>query len=126
MDPITLAKIKGITVVQDSDGRVHWQSGGAVDADGANGQNGNPFSYRKDGKGLDANANAGWPDHGWRNVLIDDGTGHPTDDGHGNWYSSTTIREERTVGRLPRVMSIPPRCLISWSTQSCAKKRAAS
>jgi hypothetical protein len=90
MDPITLAKIKDIPVVQDSDGRVHWQSGGAVDADGANGQNGNPFSYRKDGKGLDANANAGWPDHGWRNVLIDDGTGHPTDDGHGNWYSSTT------------------------------------
>lgn len=38
---------------------------------------------------MDANANAGWPDRGWRNVLIDNG-GHPTDDGNGNWYSSTT------------------------------------
>lgn len=85
-----LAIIKGIVVVQDSDGRVHWQSGAAVDADGANGQNGNRFAYRKDDTGLDANANAGWPDRGWRNVLIDNGSGHPTDDGNGNWYSSTT------------------------------------
>jgi hypothetical protein len=91
MTSITLAVIKGITVVQDSDGRVHWKGGGAVDADGANGQNGKPFSYRQDDTGLDALANAGYPNRSWRDVLIEkDHTGRPTDDGNGNWYSSTT------------------------------------
>jgi Fungal chitosanase of glycosyl hydrolase group 75 len=91
MSSITLAVIKGITVVQDDDGRVHWEGGGAVDADGANGQNGKLFSYRKDDTGLDALANAGYPNRSWRDVLIEkDHTGQPTDDGNGNWYSSTT------------------------------------
>jgi hypothetical protein len=91
MDSTTLAVIKGITVVQDSDGRVHWQSGAAVDADGANGQNGNPFAYRADDTGLDALANAGYPNKGWRDVLIvDPATDEPKDDGNGNWYSGTT------------------------------------
>lgn len=65
-----LATVKGITVLQDDDGRVHWQSGAAVDADGSNGQNGNPFAYRKDDKGLDALANAGYPNRSWRDVLV--------------------------------------------------------
>ena len=86
----TLAVIQGITVQQDdADDRVFWESGAAVDADGANGQNGNPFAYREDDQGLDANANAGYPDRGWRNVLIDD-EGQPKNDGQGNFYSSTT------------------------------------
>jgi len=85
-----LAEIKGITVTQEADGRVHWVSGAAVDADGSNGQNGNSFAYAESDRGLDFNANAGWPNAGWRNVLIDDGTGQPTGDGNGNWYSSTT------------------------------------
>lgn len=87
---IELAEIKKVKVVQDEDGRVHWVSAAAVDADGANGQNGNPFAYRADDKGLDALVNAGWPDKGWRNVLLDHGNGRPTDDGNGNWYSQTT------------------------------------
>jgi hypothetical protein len=87
---VELANIKGVSVVQDDDGRVHWTSGGAVDADGSNGQNGNGFAYRADDTGLDALANAGWPNHGWRSVLVDDGNGAPTDDGQGNWYSQTT------------------------------------
>jgi hypothetical protein len=33
-----LATIKGVQVFQEDDGRVHWTSGAAVDADGANGQ----------------------------------------------------------------------------------------
>ena len=70
MNSTTLAVIKGITVLQDDDGRVHWQSGAAVDADGANGQNGKAFSYRKDDKGLDALANAGYPNQSWRDVLV--------------------------------------------------------
>ncbi len=91
MDSTTLAVIKGITVVQDDDGRVHWQSGAAVDADGANGQNGNPFAYREDDTGLDALANAGYPNKRWRDVLVvDPDTDQPADDGNGNWYSSTT------------------------------------
>jgi hypothetical protein len=87
---IELAEIKKISVVQDDDGRVHWTSGAAIDADGANGQNGNPFAYREDGKGLDANKNAGWPNGSWRDVLLDHGNGKPTSDGGGNWYSQTT------------------------------------
>ena len=86
-----LATVKGITVIQDDDGRVHWQGGAAVDADGSNGQNGNPFAYRKDDKGLDALANAGYPNRSWRDVLAaDPQTGKPKDDGNGNWYSKTT------------------------------------
>lgn len=87
-----LAVIKGITVVQEPDGRVHWQSGAAIDADGANGQNGKKFAYREDNTGLDANADAGWPNKSWRDVLVEDpqNPGHPTSDGNGNWYSRTT------------------------------------
>ena len=91
MNSTTLAEINGIVVVQDADGRVHWESGSAVDADGANGQNGNKFAYRKDNTGLDALANAGYPNKSWRDVLVvDPDTDQPTDDGNGNWYSSTT------------------------------------
>jgi hypothetical protein len=85
-----IASIRGIAVIQEDDKRIHWVSGAAVDADGANGQNGNPFAYRADNKGLDNYANAGWPNQGWTNVLIDHGDGMPTSDGNGNWYSSTT------------------------------------
>jgi hypothetical protein len=91
MNSTTLAVIKGITDLKDDDGRVHWQSGAAVDADGANGQNNNPFAYRKDDTGLDALANAGYPNKSWRDVLVvDPDTDKPTDDGNGNLYSSTT------------------------------------
>jgi hypothetical protein len=87
---IELAKIKNIPVIQEDDGRVHWVSGAAIDADGSNGQNGNAFAYRADDRGLDALAAAGWPDGGWRNVLLDHGDRTPTSDGNGNWYSQTT------------------------------------
>jgi hypothetical protein len=87
---VRLALIKGIAVVQEGDGRVQWESGAAVDADGANGQNGNPFAYRADNKGLDDYRNAGWPNRSWDSVLIDNGHGQPTDDGNDNWYSQTT------------------------------------
>ena len=87
---IEIAKIKGVSVVQDDDGRVHWTCGSAVDADGSNGQNGNPFAYRTDNKGLDLLANAGFPDGGWQGVLLDHGDGTPTSDGNENLYSQTT------------------------------------
>ena len=88
--PTQLASINGVVVTQDDDRRVHWSCGAAIDADGSNGQNGNPFAYREDDQGLDRLSDAGWPNHGWRNVLVDDGNGHPTSDGNGNWYSQTT------------------------------------
>ena len=83
--------IQGITIVQEDDGRVHWRSHATIDADGANGQNGNPFAYRLDNKGLDdIHASAGYPSGGWKNVLINDGAGHPLTDADGNCFSSTT------------------------------------
>jgi len=86
-----IAEIRNLQVIQDLDSRVHWSNSRAeVDADGSNGQNGNLFAYRADDQGLDANANAGYPNGGWRNVLIDDGAGKPIQDGNGNFYSSTT------------------------------------
>src|SRR5215475_9918124 len=88
--PIELANIKNVSVTQEDDGLVHWLSGAAVDADGSNGQNGNPFAYRIDDRGLDALANAGFPNGGWRNVLLDHGDDTPTSDGNGNLYSQTT------------------------------------
>jgi hypothetical protein len=92
MSAEVIAVIKGIGVVQEDDDRVHWVSGAAVDADGADGQNGNPFAYRADDTGLDLLKNAGWPSKSWRDVLIEDPhqPGDPTSDGNGNWYSSTT------------------------------------
>jgi hypothetical protein len=41
-----IATIGKVQVTQEADGRVHWTSGANIDADGANGQNGNPFAYR--------------------------------------------------------------------------------
>jgi hypothetical protein len=80
-----------------------------VDADGSNGQNGNQFAYRADDHGLDALANAGWPNQGWRDVLIDDGHGVPTGDGHGNWYSQTsyTWRGQPLATRYVDATSVP-------------------
>lgn len=89
---LKLWSIAGTTITQDLDGRVHWTSKAAIDVDGANGQNGKPWAYNLNGKGLDLLANAGWPKKSWRNVLIDDGAGHPQTDERGNCYSSTTYR----------------------------------
>ena len=93
---VELALVKNISVKQDDDKRVYWTSAAAVDADGSNGQNGNLFAYRSDDKGLDALGNAGWPDRGWKNVLLDDGQGTPMGDSNGNWYSQTTYAWKNT------------------------------
>jgi len=93
MSLIVIATIQGIPVTQDTaTSRVYWQSGANVDADGANGQNGNAFAYRyPDNKGLDdIYSSAGYPSENWQNVLYNDGSGHPLTDGNGNAYSKTT------------------------------------
>lgn len=90
--PLKTWTIAKTLITQDPDLRVHWNSGAAVDVDGANGQNGKRWAYRLDNQGLDLLANAGWPKKSWRNVLVDDGAGHPQTDEHGNCYSSTTYR----------------------------------
>jgi hypothetical protein len=87
-----IATIRGIQVTQDDNSRVHWQSGAAIDADGANGQNGNPFAYRyPTNDGLDdIHSSAGFPNGDWPDILVNDGSGHPLTDGNGNAYSQTT------------------------------------
>jgi hypothetical protein len=69
-----IATIRGIQVTQDDNGRVHWQSGAAIDADGANGQNGNPFAYRYPiNDGLDdIHGSAGFPSGDWPDILVND------------------------------------------------------
>jgi Fungal chitosanase of glycosyl hydrolase group 75 len=91
---IVIATIRNINVIQDPDGRVHWQSGAAVDADGANGQNGNKFAYRyPNNDGLDdIRISAGYPRGAWQDILVNDGHGYPLTDGDGNAYSRTTYR----------------------------------
>jgi len=89
----TIAIIGSVVVSQDdADDRVHWQSGAAIDADGANGQNGNPFAYRyPTNDGLDnIHGSAGFPNGDWQSILVPDGSGHPLTDGNGNAYSQTT------------------------------------
>ena len=71
--------IGGTIIIQDEDGRVHWTSKADIDADGANGQNGKPFAYRSDNKGLDT----------LRDIPREDLLGT---DGHGGLYSATTYR----------------------------------
>ena len=89
---MVIATIRGIAVHQNDDGTVTWTGGAAVDADGANGQFGQPFAYRyPDDDGLDRLANAGWPNEDWTNVLYSDGSGHPLTDGNGNAYSRTSL-----------------------------------
>lgn len=107
--PREIARIDLVAVTQDESGRVHWISGAAIDADGANGQNGNPFAYRADNRGLDDYSNAGWPDRGWRNVLIDSGDGQPHGDDDGNWYSRTTYawKDRPMATRYVDASSIP-------------------
>jgi Fungal chitosanase of glycosyl hydrolase group 75 len=47
-------------IYQDDDGqRVFYTACAEIDADGANGQNGNPVAYRSDDKGLDALSSGG-------------------------------------------------------------------
>jgi Fungal chitosanase of glycosyl hydrolase group 75 len=89
---ILIATIRGVQVIQDDDDRVQWRSGAAIDADGANGQNGNPFAYRHPSNdGLDdIHGSAGFPNGSWHDILVNDGSGHPLTDGNGNAYSRTT------------------------------------
>jgi hypothetical protein len=86
-----IAWIGGIPVTQEDDDRVYWQSGAAIDADGANGQNGNGFAYRYPANnGLDDfYGSAGYPSGSWQDVLVNDGSGRPLTDGSGNAYSQT-------------------------------------
>ena len=59
---------EGITIRQvGQDGAYTYRTTHvALDADGS------PRAYRPDGNGLDANANAGYPNKGWRSVLATD------------------------------------------------------
>ncbi len=45
------------TIREDDDRRVHFKADGDIDADGANGQNGEPVAYKADDSGTEALAN---------------------------------------------------------------------
>src|SRR5260370_2260785 len=90
--PTIIATIRSVRVIQEDDDRVHWESGAAVKAGGPNGQIGNPFAYRyPTNDGLDDMKGwAGYRKRKWRDILVDDGSGHPLTDGNGNAYSKST------------------------------------
>lgn len=96
-----LTTVRDVPVYQDDDGRVHWISGAAIDADGANGLtviNGVPqFAYRPDDHGLDALANAGYPKYpeDYRDILVCDEHDRPIEminNGHTGYLSQTAYR----------------------------------
>ncbi|MFJ5162320.1 hypothetical protein ACIP6T_24490 [Pantoea sp. NPDC088449] len=49
----------GVDIYQDNNGMVYFTAKAAIDADGANGQNGKPGAYREKDTGLDFLANGG-------------------------------------------------------------------
>ncbi|MCF1442011.1 septal ring lytic transglycosylase RlpA family protein [Ralstonia nicotianae] len=53
-----LGTVAGVNVSEDDDGRVYCVAGAAIDADGANGQHGEPAAYKVDDSGSDYLANA--------------------------------------------------------------------
>lgn len=54
-----IGTIEGCEIHEDADGRVHFTADAAIDADGANGQNGAAAAYRDDDSGTEALANGG-------------------------------------------------------------------
>jgi hypothetical protein len=106
-----IATVQGIEVIQEDDDRVHWHSGAAIDADGANGQNGQRFAYRfPDNDGLDdIHSSAGYPYGSWRDILYDDGSARPLTDGKGNAYSKTTYvwTGRHVAGRAVDAATVP-------------------
>lgn len=57
--PSTIGFIGGVQINEDDDGRVWYRSGASIDADGANGQNGQPVAYNDTDTGTDHLANGG-------------------------------------------------------------------
>lgn len=54
-----LGTINGVLINEDKDGRVWYRAGASIDADGANGQNGQPVAYNDTDTGSDWLANGG-------------------------------------------------------------------
>ena len=91
----TLFRIAGLPVDIDSeDGSLSWNAGMTIDADGANGQNGQPAAYRRDDTGTDRLANAGFPDHPkwYRDILVCDNFGKPIVMPDGSLISRTAYK----------------------------------
>lgn len=60
-------------IIEDDDGRVHFVANGSIDADGANGQHGNPAAYRVDNLGTENLENGGMRrNHAGKVVCIND------------------------------------------------------
>lgn len=103
-----IAQIGNVEVDQDPETLIiSWHSGTDIDADGSNGQNGGPFAYRFDNKGLDLLANAGWPHGGWRSIFQTDIDGHPKTDGKGNIFSMTSYTPPVDAWAIPYAVVNP-------------------
>jgi hypothetical protein len=79
-----LCTLEGVEVMQDADGRVHFTADADIDADGANGQSFSRdgralFAYAPNDLGLDALANAGYPNNpaAYQDILVCSGSGRP-------------------------------------------------
>jgi hypothetical protein len=91
------------SIIEDADGRVHFIADAAIDADGANGQNGGPWAYRVDDTGSDALANGGMArvgnkvvcKHSWaRSIVLLDVDNEPKVFPGGNIASTTWYRDQ--------------------------------
>jgi hypothetical protein len=79
-----LCTLEGVEVMQDADGRVHFTADADIDADGANGESYSRdghalFAYAPNDSGLDALANAGYPNNpsAYQDILVCSGSGRP-------------------------------------------------
>ncbi len=67
-----IGTVAGVDISEDDDGRVHYTAGAAIDADGANGQHGEPAAYTVDDSGSDYLANAAMKIQDGKVVCIND------------------------------------------------------
>jgi hypothetical protein len=99
--PTELCRLENVPVWQDPqefdktrpNGRVHFVADADIDADGANGQttkNGQRlFAYAPEDKGVDLLRNAGYPNGGYRDILVCGSNNSPIVFGAGGYYSKT-------------------------------------
>lgn len=98
------------SIMEDPDGRVHFIADADIDADGANGQNGEPWAYRVDDTGSEALVNGGMSregskvvcKHAWaRDVVLVDVDNEPKVFPGGNIGSTTWYRDRTKLKSDP-------------------------
>jgi hypothetical protein len=121
------------TIVEDGDGRVHYTADADIDADGANGQNGQAAAYKSDDSGSELLANGGMKivggkvvcAHAWaRSIVILDTDNEPKIFPGGVIASTTWYRNRSLLPTDPAAyvdaqivpyIVVPPLVVISTS-----------